>query len=58
MKTFNLFPEIPQEQYKREYEAKCKQCGNDLDLLSAFTIYNVCSKCCKKNHKAALNGNK
>lgn len=32
----------------------CEQCGNDKDLMVAFTKYPICGKCVKKNHKKAI----
>lgn len=37
---------------------KCLQCKKDLDLLAMFTKYQVCHKCCVKNHKEANKGGK
>lgn len=31
--------------------AKCNQCGEELDLLTAFTKYQVCGKCTRLNHR-------
>ena len=31
-------------------ESKCVQCGDDNDLLVAFTKHKVCGKCTRKNH--------
>jgi len=33
---------------------KCKQCGQDNDLLTAFTKYQVCRKCSKENHRQTV----
>ena len=35
---------------------KCKQCGNDNDLMTAFTKYQICGKCTRANHKRATKG--
>lgn len=35
-------------------DSKCVQCGNENDLLVAFTKYKVCGKCVKKNYKKAV----
>jgi len=32
---------------------KCLQCGDDSDLLLAFTAHKICGKCTRKNHKKA-----
>ena len=34
--------------------AKCEQCGQELDLLTAFIKYQVCGKCVRANHKKAV----
>lgn len=34
--------------------SKCEQCGEELDLLTAFTKYRVCGKCVRVNHKKAV----
>jgi hypothetical protein len=34
--------------------AKCEQCGQELDLLTAFTKYQVCGKCVRANHRKAV----
>ena len=33
---------------------KCVQCGNENDLMVAFTKYKVCGKCVKKNYKKVV----
>ena len=33
---------------------KCKQCGSDQDLMIAFTKYQICGKCTRKNHNLSL----
>lgn len=35
---------------------KCAQCGSEEDLLNAFTIYQICGKCARANHKRATKG--
>jgi len=32
----------------------CTQCGDDSDLLVAFTAVKICGKCTRKNHKKAV----
>jgi NMD protein affecting ribosome stability and mRNA decay len=32
----------------------CKQCGDDNDLLLAFTANKICGKCTRANHKKAM----
>jgi hypothetical protein len=39
-----------------ESVVKCTQCGSDSDLMVAFTKYQICGKCTRKNHKADLSG--
>jgi hypothetical protein len=34
--------------------AKCEQCGQELDLLTAFTRYQVCGKCVRVNYRKAV----
>ena len=34
-------------------DSKCEQCGQSVDLLTAFTKYKVCGKCTRKNNKEA-----
>ena len=36
--------------------SKCEQCGTYLDLLTALTLYKVCGKCTRANHRAARGG--
>lgn len=36
--------------------SKCKQCGDDSDLMVAFTTHGVCGKCVRKNHLKATKG--
>jgi Zn finger protein HypA/HybF involved in hydrogenase expression len=38
--------------------SKCEQCGQVLDLLTAFTLYRVCGKCTRANHRASVRGGK
>ena len=35
-------------------DSKCKQCGDDNDLFTAFTKYQICLKCTKQNHRKAV----
>ena len=35
-------------------DSVCIQCGNDTDLMIAFTAHKVCGKCTRKNHKKAM----
>jgi ribosomal protein S27AE len=35
----------------RDLNATCSQCGEDIDLLTAFTEHKICGKCTRKNHK-------
>jgi uncharacterized OB-fold protein len=37
-------------------DSKCEQCGQVLDLLTAFTLYKVCGKCTRANHKRVRAG--
>ena len=39
-------------------DSKCEQCGSILDLLTAFTLYKVCGKCTRANHRASVRGGK
>lgn len=32
----------------------CEQCGDDSDLMVAFTKYKVCMKCTKANYRKAV----
>jgi len=32
-------------------KTKCEQCGDETDLLTNFTKYQVCGKCTRKNQK-------
>jgi len=32
----------------------CKQCREQVDLMVAFTEYQICGKCTRKNHKQAI----
>jgi len=32
----------------------CEQCGDDTDLLLAFTAHKICGKCTRKNHRKAV----
>ena len=36
--------------------SKCVQCGDDNDLMAAFSRLKVCGKCAKKNHRDAVSG--
>ena len=38
----------------RNKEMKCKQCGDDNDLLVAFSKYQICGKCTRANYKKAV----
>jgi ribosomal protein S27AE len=38
----------------RNKKMKCKQCGDDSDLLVAFTKHQICGRCTKQNHKKAV----
>jgi len=40
----------------QEMDSKCEQCGQVLDLLTAFTLYKVCGKCTRANHKRVRAG--
>lgn len=33
---------------------KCEQCEEELDLMVAFTKYQICGKCTRKNHRKAV----
>ena len=33
---------------------KCDQCGKEVDLLTAFTKYQVCGKCARTNQRKAV----
>jgi predicted nucleic acid-binding Zn ribbon protein len=35
-------------------DSKCKQCGDDTDLMVAFTDVKVCGKCVCKNYRKAV----
>ena len=37
-------------------DSKCVQCGNENDLMVAFTKHKVCGKCVKKNYKKVVKG--
>jgi hypothetical protein len=37
-------------------DSKCKQCGDDTDLMVAFTKVKVCGKCVRKNYRKAMRG--
>lgn len=37
---------------------KCAQCGEDKDLMVAFSKYQICGKCTRKNHKKTMKGGK
>ena len=34
-------------------DSTCIQCGDDSDLMTAFSAYKVCLKCCRANHRKA-----
>ena len=34
-------------------DSKCVQCGDDSDLMVAFTTHGVCGKCVRKNYLKA-----
>lgn len=38
--------------------SKCNQCGEDSDLLTAFTREGVCGKCARANHRLVMRGGK
>jgi ribosomal protein S27AE len=38
---------------KQQMNSTCQQCGDDNDLLTAFTQNKICGKCTKKNQKKA-----
>jgi len=38
----------------RTMNSKCQQCGQELDLLTAFTKYQICGKCVRTNHRKAV----
>ncbi len=40
----------------KSMNSKCEQCGQVLDLLTAFTLYKVCGKCTRANHKRVRAG--
>jgi Zn finger protein HypA/HybF involved in hydrogenase expression len=44
------------EQEGENMDSKCEQCGQVLDLLTAFTLYKVCGKCTRANHKRVRGG--
>ena len=35
-------------------DPKCEQCGQELDLLTVFTRYQICGKCVRINHRKAV----
>lgn len=35
---------------------QCVQCGDDSDLMVAFTKHQVCGKCTRKNYKQVVKG--
>jgi len=35
-------------------DSTCKQCGDDNDILTAFTADKICGKCTRKNHRKAV----
>lgn len=37
-------------------DSRCVQCGDDNDLMVAFSRWKVCGKCAKKNHRDAVAG--
>jgi len=39
-------------------DAKCVQCGNENDLLVAFTRVKICGKCIRKNQQNIAKGKK
>jgi hypothetical protein len=39
---------------RQQMDSKCKQCGDDNDLFTAFTKYQICLKCTKQNYKKAV----
>ena len=45
------------DEVQKRNSSKCVQCGNENDLMVAYTKYKVCGKCVKKNYKKAV-GNK
>ena len=40
----------------QQMDSKCVQCGNENDLMVAFTKHKVCGKCVKKNYKKVVKG--
>jgi hypothetical protein len=34
-------------------DSKCRQCGDDSDLMVAMTKHKVCGKCVRKNYLKA-----
>jgi Zn finger protein HypA/HybF involved in hydrogenase expression len=47
---------IERELEGESMNSKCEQCGQVLDLLTAFTLYKVCGKCTRANHKRVRAG--
>jgi len=37
-------------------DSRCVQCGDDNDLMTAFSRWRVCGKCARKNHRDAVAG--
>jgi hypothetical protein len=35
-------------------DSTCSQCGDDYDLMTAFTEHKVCRLCTRKNHRKAV----
>ena len=35
-------------------DSTCKQCGDDSDLMTAFTAHKICGKCARVNHRKAV----
>jgi len=48
-----LSKKYPEHYEVTGFNSKCEQCGNDNDLMVAFTDYKVCGSCTRKNHKKA-----
>lgn len=53
MNPFQVSDEEATNAYARSLKnaSTCKQCGQNLDLMTMFTEDKICGKCCRKNHR-------
>jgi len=49
-----IFHDVFSKNMETKLNSTCKQCGDDNDLMVAFTEHGICGKCVKKNHREAM----